>query len=337
MVRTWSRLALIGGFLAAGCANDDPDPHLPDPVDPSAIATPAAWAGTWRLSFTPVSDSTGGRFPREAGTDEVPALRSDPFRVVRVLCAGDTLAVMFSQLFFVGLPFGPIGEGTWSETNADWRCTLSLVDVDCTVPATVTFEATRTEQRMSGLLHVVATICEKPGRDLVDVSFTVDGERLSSIEVGCGALESSIPSDWQGSWSLTRSEVDCATGEVLSEGSTETHVLCAGASAHAYFRGGVSPFLIQGLGGGFDPTAFRGFVAYEDIAGGCLELTIVDIRGERIGDEMSRVEIVTTYTYDGPTFACESPPRCRKFELNGTRIENDPVGCDPPAEIDATP
>jgi len=302
-------------LLAIGCGSDDDGPAAPPPTV-ETLAVPDAWGGTWRLTFTP-SDSTAS-----------PA--GDPFGVVRVFCPGDTLAPILASLFFTGTAFNAIGDGAWDDDRAEWDCSMSMVEEDCTVPVILTFDATRSGTRLEGVLHVVATICEKPGSDLVDRFLTVEGERLSLGLPGCGDPGTSvIPADWNGVWRIGETEVSCATGEPIAPEEVENHLLCAGTSAHAFLTAGVSPFLIRGVSGGFSETSLDGFVAYEEVVGDCLELTTLEWSAIRTGDTFAGTLVRTTYVSDGPIGECEGTNRCEKRLLAGSLLDADPPECDP--------
>lgn len=316
-ITRWRGLTAAGAvtLLVIGCGDDDDGPTGPGggsdgPGDPgSAPTAPESWEGTWRATLTP----DGGRG----------GVVSDV-----VICDGGTAFDIFGLTGAdLGLPAAaesdPTGSGTWTDGAADVVTEVILTEGPCAATQTLTLDLDRTGDVATGTLRRVITFGESCSATDLDLTYTVNADRIDDATPGCFSDEQGgAPAALAGTWLITQLPVDCETG--LGTGETPLQaqqVVCEGASPAAFVILDDEPGAVAGS---FDITSGLGTWTITSEVDGCTVVSSYAFEftfaGAGLGGTLTRVDRST----DGGSCPDEV---CSEFVVTAARLSPDTPGC----------
>jgi hypothetical protein len=135
-----------------------------------------------------------------------------------------------------------------------------------------------------------------------------------------------LPGSWHGVWSVTVTFLDCTSGGVVQE-TTSEQVLCEGAPLRFDFD---NPLLSHLACDGVvtDGTFELGCHETYGVAQDCDVTVHVTVAGTKAGDTFAGTGSFTTSNAERSADACiDYPPICFDLALDGTRLRDPGTGC----------
>jgi hypothetical protein len=171
-----------------------------------------------------------------------------------------------------------------------------------------------------------------PRRPLARSSLATLAAVTAATAPGCGGEstpppdETRLPASWHGVWSVTVTFLECSSGGVVRE-TTSEQVLCEGAPLRLDFDDPLLTHLVCD-GAVTDGTFELGCDQTYAVTADCDVTLHVTVAGAKAGDSFEGSGSFTTSNAERAAGACtDYPPICFDLALDGTRLRDPGAAC----------